>query len=112
MDDDFNVPVALSVLFELAHECQRLRGKEEGAALGALLKSLGNVLGLLQMQPEDFFKAGASTLDVEKIESLIVERNAARDRKDWQAADRIRNTLKTMGILIEDNQNRTTWKRS
>src|SRR3990167_3974314 len=70
MDDDFNTPVAMSVLFELAHEVQRLREKDLQAAAdhGALLKSLGAVFGLLQQDPESFLKAGSDALDITKIE--------------------------------------------
>lgn len=112
MDDDFNTPVALSVLFELAHEVQRLRDKDPdaSAALGGLLKYLGGVLGMLQTEPEAFFRAG-TTVDIAKIESLIAARQKARHEKNWAEADRVRNELTAMSIAIEDGPNGTTWKK-
>ncbi|RDI42702.1 cysteine--tRNA ligase [Aquicella lusitana] len=111
MDDDFNTPVALSVLFELAHEIQRLREKDKdsAAAHGALLRYLGNVLGVLTSDPEVFFKSGA-TVDSTKIEALIAARNQARHEKNWAEADRIRKELAAMSIVIEDSASGTTWK--
>lgn len=111
MDDDFNTPVALSTLFELAHEIQRLREKDMNAAAahGALLKRLGAVLGILQTSPETFFQAG-SDVDASKIESLITARQQARREKNWAEADRIRDELAGMYVVIEDGPQGTTWK--
>lgn len=111
MDDDFNTPVALAVLFDLAHEVQRLREKEDKHAdqYAALLRELGNVLGVLQTDPEEFFKA-ASGQDSAKIDALIAARQKARAEKNWAEADRIRNELAKMSITIEDTATGTTWK--
>jgi cysteinyl-tRNA synthetase len=111
MDDDFNTPIALAVLFDLAHEIQRLRATDlnKAAAHGALLKSLSQVLGLLQSEPEAFFQSG-SNIDAEKIEQLINARQEARQSKNWAEADRIRAQLTTLRIAIEDGSNGTTWK--
>ncbi|MFZ2315710.1 MAG: cysteine--tRNA ligase [Gammaproteobacteria bacterium] len=112
MDDDFNTPVALSVLFDLAHEIHRLREKDNEAAAGlaALLKYLGNVLGILQADPEVFFQS-ASQDDIQKIESLIEARQQARKEKNWAEADRIRAELTAMSVVIEDAAGVTTWKK-
>ena len=112
MDDDFNTPIALSHLFELAHEIQRVRENdlEKAASLGALLKKLGGVLGVIQSDPEAFLQSGAS-VDLAKIERLIAARNAARKEKNWAEADRIRQELTRMAIVIEDGPAGTTWKR-
>lgn len=111
MDDDFNTPIALSVLFDLAHEIQRLREKdiESAAKHAALLKYLGNVLGILQTDPDLFFQTGIS-VDANKIEALIAERLLARQNKNWSEADRIRDELTKMNIVIEDGSQGTTWK--
>ena len=111
MDDDFNTPVALSVLFDLAHEIQRLREKDmqAAAAHGALLKYLGGVLGVLQTDTEIFFQS-RSKVDAAKIESLIAARELARKEKNWAEADRIRGELTKMNIVIEDGAGGTTWK--
>lgn len=112
MDDDFNTPIALSVLFDLAHEIQRVRQHDlnEAASLGALLKELGSILGILQQDPEVFFQAG-SEIDAARVEQLISARNEARKNKDWSEADKIRKTLTEMGVAIEDGAEGTTWKR-
>lgn len=112
MDDDFNTPIAFSILFELTHEIQRLREKDIQLAAqhGALLKKLGGVLGILQDDPEMFLKTGKVDIDVAKIESLISARNEARHRKDWSEADRIRQLLSQMSIVLEDGPQGTTWK--
>lgn len=112
MDDDFNTPVALSVLFDLAHEIQRLRDKDEQSAAqhAALLVKLGGVLGLLQTNPERFFQSGTD-VDVTTIERLIAERQEARLSKNWAEADRLRKELANMQITIEDSPQGTTWKK-
>ncbi len=112
MDDDFNTPVALSALFELAHEIQRLRdkGEEERAARhGALLKELGGVLGILQTDPNAFFQTGHE-VNAEKINVLITARQQARQERNWAEADRIRQELTEMKVVIEDGAAGTTWK--
>ncbi len=112
MDDDFNTPLALAALFELAHEIQRLREKDLSAAAqhGALLKKLGGVLGLLQDNPLRFMQGKKDHLDVDKIEALITARNQARAEKNWAEADRIRKELSAMSIVLEDGGMGTTWK--
>jgi len=112
MDDDFNAPVAFSVLFELAHEIQRLRATDMQAAAehGAILRKLGGVLGLLQDDPMTFLQSGKESIDVEKIEALIVARNKARAEKNWAEADRVRAELTKMKIVLEDGATGTTWK--
>ena len=112
MDDDFNTPVALSVLFELAHEIQRMRNADmQGAAsLGALLRHLGGVFGLLQTDPEAFFKTGTA-VDVKKIEELIAARELARQNKNWSEADKVRDELAKLGISIDDTSQGTVWKK-
>lgn len=112
MDDDFNTPVALSVLFDLAHEIQRLRENdiENAAKLGALLRELGGVLGILQADVEQFFQAGSAE-EIEKINNLIAAREQARKDKNWSEADKIRQTLLEMNIVIEDGAKSTSWRR-
>lgn len=113
MDDDLNTPVALSVLFDLAHEINRLREAEphEAASRVALLKHLGSAIGLLQDDPENFFQAGSAD-EVATILSLIEQRQIAREKKDWAEADRVRQELADMGVTIEDGPGGTTWKRT
>ncbi len=117
MDDDFNTPEAVAVLFELASDINRIRKTQsDGAAapLGALLKRLADILGLLQDDPESWFKgnAGAGGLDDEAIEALIQQRLEARQAKNWAESDRIRDELKAQGILLEDKAGSTSWRRA
>jgi cysteinyl-tRNA synthetase len=114
MNDDFNTPIALSVLFELAHEIQRLREKDLALAArhGVLLKRLGGVLGILQEDPLEFLQGNKKNVDVNKVEALIAARNQARAEKNWGEADRIRKELTEMAIVLEDGATGTTWKSS
>ena len=119
MDDDFNTPEALAVMFELVSEINRAKAageSEEAAHLAGILKRLGGVLGLLQDDPEAFFKGvgGADTggLSDAQIEALIQRRLDARKEKNWAEADRIRDELQNNGIVLEDGAGGTTWRRS
>jgi len=114
MDDDFNTPLALSVLFELAREVNRLREAEDPAAAGlaARLRELAGVLGLLQDDPEAFLKGTAvSGPDEAEIEALIAERTEARRQRDFARADRIRDQLAEQGVILEDKPEGTVWRR-
>ena len=116
MDDDFNTPVALSVLFDLAREVNTLKDSKsaEAAPLAALLRELGGLLGILQSDPETYLQAGAAQQDglsAEGVEKLIAARKAARMAKDWNEADRLRGELDAAGIVIEDGAVGTTWRR-
>ncbi|NIR28299.1 MAG: cysteine--tRNA ligase [Gammaproteobacteria bacterium] len=117
MDDDFNTPEALAVLFDLAHEINRVRGEspEKAARLGTRLRHLGGILGLLQDDPDEWLKTqagkGIETLDRGAIERLIAERTAARKARDFAKADRIRDDLAAQGIALEDSASGTTWRR-
>ncbi len=116
MDDDFNTPGALAVLFDLVREINRSRDSDpqRAAALGALLKELGGVLGLLQDDPEAWLRGEGQDeegLGEEQIEAMIQQRLDARKNRDWAEADRIRDSLKEQGILLEDGPDGTTWRR-
>ncbi|OIM99743.1 cysteine--tRNA ligase [Idiomarina sp. MD25a] len=113
MNDDFNAPEAMSVLFELVREINKARDNDAGRAaqLAHVLIELADVLGLLQQSPESFLQGGADD-EVALIEALIVQRNKARAEKDWAAADEARDRLTEMGIVLEDGANGTQWRRS
>lgn len=114
MDDDFNTPEALPVLFELAREVNRFKETEpaKAAELAGLLSLLAGVLGLLQGDAESFLQSGASEDDVAEIEALIAKRNAARAAKDWPAADAARAELTAKGIIVEDKNGVTSWRKA
>jgi len=117
MDDDFNTPVAVSVLFDLARELNRIKEDDHGKAqqLASTLKTLASLLGLLQEDPEGFLKAG--NMASEKATDLNIElqiqaRVDAKKAKDWAMADKIRDDLKGQGIILEDLPNGiTSWRR-
>ena len=113
MNDDFNTPNALSVLFEMAREINKLKteNKTKADSLAAQMRSLAKVLGLLERDPEQFLQLGADTDEVAKIEALIAQRNEARATKNWAVADAARNELSAMGIVLEDGANGTSWRR-
>ena len=104
MDEDFGTPEAVAVLFELAAEVNRSRSVEAAT----LLKSLGAMLGLLQADPDQYLKAGA-TLDAAAIEAQIAARATAKAAKNFAEADRIRNELLAQGIALKDSAQGTTW---
>ncbi len=113
MDDDFNVPEAMAVLFDLVREIKRLKTSDMALAaqLAAMLRRLSGVLGIAQRDPESYFKAGAGD-DAARIEALIQERLDARKAKNFARADEIRKQLTAEGIVLEDGANGTTWKRA
>ncbi len=114
MDDDFNTPEAYSALFDLVREINRQKGEDMAvaAALGARLRELGAVLGILQQDPDAFLKGDEADEEVAEIERLIAERNQARADKNWAAADAARARLTEMGIVLEDSAGKTSWRRA
>jgi len=112
MDDDFNTAQAVAVLFEMAAELNR--GPTQ--ALAAQMRALGGLLGLLQREPDEFLKGGlaaaqAGALDDAMIARQIEARTAAKARRDYAEADRIRQDLLQQGVVLEDGPGGTTWRR-
>jgi len=107
MNDDFNTPVALSVLFQLSHEIN----KTNSAQLALTLKHLASLLGLLQASPASFLRAGFEAEEIKDIEKLIQERLEARAERNWAKADEIRDHLAKQGIELEDGATDTTWRK-
>jgi len=119
MDDDFNTPRALAVLFEEIRSLNRLLDKGENTGLTIRrdsLKKMGEVLGLIQESPETFWDGKKRRwlhrheVTAQEIEEKIRLRILARNEKRWDEADRIRNELNEKGIALEDTQGGTLWK--
>ncbi|MDZ4202183.1 MAG: cysteine--tRNA ligase [Gallionella sp.] len=126
MDDDFNTPEAVAVLFDLANEVNRSQSQQAAAQL----KALAGMLGLLQRDVREFLQgriagqgnitlggvtvAGTGTVchTPESIDHLIEARIAAKKAKNFAEADRIRKELLEAGIVLEDTPQGTTWRRA
>jgi cysteinyl-tRNA synthetase len=113
MDDDFNTPEAIAVLFELASDINKTGSKENAG----LLKGLGNLLGLLQQNPQEYLQNKVVTSELDSltqdaIELLIQQRISARKAGRYSDADAIRKNLLEQGIILEDNPQGTTWRRT
>jgi cysteinyl-tRNA synthetase len=132
MEDDFNTPTAVAVLFDLAHEINRVRATDAGQAarLAAVLRRLAGVLGLLGQEPADYLQGKniAAARDVtpandslsaaetvgfgeDQIKQLMAQRNLARQARNFAESDRIRDALKAQGITLEDGPGGTSWRR-
>lgn len=115
MDDDFNTPEALAVLFDLTHEINRLKVEgdlDKAAEYAAILRYLANVLGILQADPLEFLhtKNYLSKEKIAEIESLIKQREQARAEKQWDKADSFRQALQDQGVTLEDSSVGTRWR--
>jgi cysteinyl-tRNA synthetase len=107
MNDDFNTPIALSVLFQLSRELN----KKSAPILAATLKYLAGIMGLLQEEPSSFLQSGFAEDDKVDIEQSIADRIQARSDKNWALADKIRAELLSQGIELEDGAAGTTWRK-
>ena len=107
MNDDFNTPLALASLFELASEVNRGASARDAGQL----KALAATLGVLQQSPRSFLQAGAG-LDEAAIAGRIKARDQAKLRKDYAEADRIRKELLEQGVVLKDTAAGTTWVRA
>ena len=113
MDDDFNTPIALAELFELTREINRLRDcdeTQEAAKLAKVLVRLAGVLGIAQQDPQTYFQQIDGEVDEAQIEELIAARDQAREDRDFDEADRLRNRLLEIGIVLEDGPKGTSWR--
>lgn len=114
LNNDFNTPVALSILVELSKKINKYKliDKTKANFLAFILVELGNILGLLFQHPDSFLKnTFIGNIDILKvINSLIDRRTNARNRQDWQQSDKIRKELLEMGIILEDTYLGTIWR--
>jgi cysteinyl-tRNA synthetase len=117
MDEDFNTPKAVAVMFDIVREANKMAAKKEtynqAIELRSVLYKLGQVLGMFDFEPKQYFTSvpGMESLDVEHIETQISKRLEARREKDFATADKIRVDLQTMGITLEDSPEGTSWRK-
>ena len=110
--DDLNTPLALSELHGLVSRLNKAPSDAQKATLKAQILNAGELLGILVQDPESWFKSGSEGVEAATIEALIVERNQARQERNFARADDIRDELAAKGIILEDGAYGTSWKRS
>jgi cysteinyl-tRNA synthetase len=115
MDDDFNTPEALAVMFDLVRELNVAQTAQAAniSQLASTLKTLGETLGILQLDPEAYFKGESSEgLSNDEIDLLVKDRMDARTNKNWAESDRIRDLLLDQCITLDDSKAGTSWRRT
>jgi cysteinyl-tRNA synthetase len=114
LEDDINTPRALAALFSLAREINRLGDSPEAIELARQLRASAEIVGLLEQDPAKWlaYDAAPADIDVQQVDELVASRDAARAERDFAAADRIRDQLLEMGIVIEDSRDGTRWRRT
>lgn len=110
--DDLNTPLALAEFNRLARDLAKADKAENAVALAAELLANGQLIGVLQADPAAWFGAGSTDQQSEQIEHLIALRNAARAARDYASADRIRDELTALGVVLEDADGVTRWRRN
>ena len=111
LEDDLNTPRAIAALFDLARDLHREDDAAKRGVLAARLRASAELLGVLGEDPEAWFQAAAGgEFDAARIEAMLAERRAARARRDFAAADRIRDELAARGVVIEDRADGTRWR--
>jgi len=114
LEDDLNTPLALAELFALATAANKAESTDEKAKLKAQMVDAGSMMGLLQQSPQAWFASAAKQSDgigEAEIEALIAQRAEARKAKNFAESDRIRDELKSKGVLVEDGKDGQRWRR-
>jgi cysteinyl-tRNA synthetase len=108
MSDDFNTPRAIGVLFDVVREVRAAGMEAKGmvSALSFLQEAAGDILGVLSERPSEI---PSEDLSAQLLEMLVELRGDARERRDWAQADRIRDRLKELGVMLEDTPAGTRW---
>ncbi|NCF16994.1 MAG: cysteine--tRNA ligase [Haliea sp.] len=113
LNDDLNTPVAIAEIHALAHQLHKA-SSEDKASLKARILAAGNLLGILEQDPQEWLQEAAAddAISAEDIEALITERQEAKLSKDYARADEIRQSLLDQGVVLEDSREGTKWKRA
>jgi len=112
LEDDINTPKAMAEFFALAKTVNKEGDVDEKQRLATIMLAAGDLLGLLQSDPEEWFAGDVEgELSADDIEALIEKRNSARAAKDFTSADAVRDQLAAAGIKIEDGADGTSWRR-
>ena len=112
LEDDINTPRALAEFFALSKTLNKAADSDERQELAAVMYAAGDLMGLLQIDPEEWFAGDVDgELSADDIEALIEKRNAARTAKDFATADAVRDQLAAAGIKMEDGAGGTSWRR-
>jgi len=112
MNDDFNTRVALASLYDLVRELNSCKDPDQAQRLAGELKAMGEILGILREDPEQFLQAGSDdTISAGAVEALIQERLDAKKAKNFARADEIRDELQAQGVVLEDSPQGTQWRR-
>ncbi|GAB55271.1 cysteinyl-tRNA synthetase [Glaciecola punicea ACAM 611] len=113
MNDDFNMPVAVAVLFDIVKDLNKLdSNSDEAKDTAGALRHLGKILGILENEPEQFLQGDLSQDLTAQIEALIAKRIQARTDKNWASADAIRDELSALGVILEESKTGTTWRKA
>jgi len=113
LEDDINTPKAMAEFFALARRLNKSNDPAEMETLAAQMYAAGELMGLLNSDPEAWFSGHVEgDVAADEIEAIIAKRNEARANKDWAAADGFRDQLSEMGVMIEDGPGGTTWRRN
>ena len=113
MNDDFNMPVAVSVLFDVAKDINKLDASSQQAKdTAGVLRHLGKILGILDTDPSQFLQGELSQDFTATVEALIARRVQARADKDWPAADAVRDELAALGVVLEESKTGTSWRKA
>jgi cysteinyl-tRNA synthetase len=113
MNDDFNMPVAVSVLFDIVKDLNKQDSASQVAKdTAGILRSLGKVLGILDNNPSDFLQGEISQDFTAQVEALIAKRIQARANKNWVAADLVRDELASLDVVLEESKKGTSWRKA
>lgn len=113
MNDDFNMPVAVSVLFDIVKDLNKLdSNSQEAKDTAGVLRRLGLILGILESDPSQFLQGDINQDFSSQVESLIAKRIKARADKEWAVADAIRDELSALGVVLEESKAGTSWRKA